>query len=164
VSKAGIGTNRIPRLTAAPEYGAEVSWVVLDATPTIFLASEGKLPEAFKHSVLLVHTSAGERFIFDCTGEQFGWPGSDWLTTDITKHLQDVMANWGDGAETLEITRGWVCCTDGGYWKRAMESFEVMFQSFDWENMAKTDRALVEKCVREEAERRAQAAAVETWD
>jgi hypothetical protein len=64
----------------------------------------------------------------------------------------------------LEITRGWVCCTDGGYWKRAMESFEVMFQSFDWEKMAKTDRALVEKCVREEAERRAQAAAVETWD
>jgi hypothetical protein len=45
-----------------------------------------------------------------------------------------------------------------------MESFEVMFQSFDWENMAKTDRALVEKCVREEVERRAQAAAVETWD
>jgi hypothetical protein len=72
------------------------------------------------------------------------------------------MVDWSDGAETLNVTQRGVFDGDDGYWKRAMESFEVMFQSFDYEKMAKTDRALVEKCEREEAERRAQAVAVET--
>jgi hypothetical protein len=77
VSNAAFGPNPTVCLTAAPDYGAEVSWAVLEIVPRIYLALNGEPPKAFPHSVLFVQTPAGESFFFDCTGEQFGWTDSD---------------------------------------------------------------------------------------
>jgi hypothetical protein len=163
VSKAAFGANLTVCLTTAPGYGAEVSWAVLEVVPRIYLAFHGELPEGFRHSVLYVRTAAGESFVFDCTGEQFGWPTSDWLTADITKNMKDARASWDDGAVLLKVTRRNIFLTDGGYWKGLIKSLNVMFDKFNWDSMAEMDRVNMENQVQEEAERRAQAAAVETW-
>jgi hypothetical protein len=82
---------------------------------------------------------------------------------NIEEYLQDVTAEWDDGAATLKMTRRWIFGSDGGYWKRIIKSFDVMFQDFDWKIMSRMDRAEMERLVQEEAVRRAQTAAVETW-
>jgi hypothetical protein len=163
VSNAAFGPNPTVCLIATPDYGAEVSWAVLEVVPRIYLALNGEPPKAFPHSVLFVQTPAGESFFFDCTGEQFGWTDSDWLTMNIEQHLQDVTADWDDGAATLKMTQRCIFGSDGGYWRRIIKSFDIMFQGFDWKTMAGMDRVEMERHVQEEAERRAQAAAVETW-
>jgi hypothetical protein len=163
VSEAGLNGNPIVCLIAATEYGAEVSWAMLEVVPMIYFALNGEPPKAFPHSVLFVQTPAGESFFFDCTGEQFGWNGQEWLTMNIEEYLQDVTAEWDDGAATLKMTRRWIFGSDGGYWKRIIKSFDVMFQDFDWKIMSRMDRAEMERLVQEEAVRRAQTAAVETW-
>jgi hypothetical protein len=77
VSEAGLNGNPIVCLIAATEYGAEVSWAMLEVVPMIYFALNGEPPKAFPHSVLFVQTPAGESFFFDCTGEQFGWNGQE---------------------------------------------------------------------------------------
>jgi hypothetical protein len=140
-----------------------VYWVRHDVVPTFFLECEGIPLEPFGHAVLFIQTLAGESFIFDCTGEQFGWPASNWLTTDIARHLVDVEATWGDGAATFAKLQEDIFASDKGYWKRAFGSFNIMWKKFNWEEAAKEKLARVEKLVQEKAEELAKTAAVETW-
>jgi hypothetical protein len=113
--------------------------------------------------VLFVQIPVGESFIFDCTGEQFDWPISDWLTIDIARHLVDVEATWGDGAATLPEVREGIFKDDNGYWKRAFRSFNNMWEKIRWDRMEKEEFAEAERLVRETAEKRAEAAAFQTW-
>jgi hypothetical protein len=131
--------------------------------PTFFLECEGKPLEPFGHAVLFVQTPVGESFIFDCTGEQFGWPASDWLSMNMARHIVNVEANWGDGAATMAELQEAIFASDKGYWRRAFGSFNIMWERFNWDEAAKEELAQVEKWVQETAGKLAKSAAVETW-
>jgi hypothetical protein len=141
----------------------QVFWVVLEVVPIIFFSWEGEPPQVFKHSVLFAQMAGGESFMFDCTGKQFGWPGFNWLTMDVARHLKDVMADWDYSSQTSKLIWGTIRRSNDGYWRRAFESIQDMLGAFKWDKMTDLDYSLVERLVRHAAEARADIAAVETW-
>jgi hypothetical protein len=150
----------------ALEYGAEVSWALVNPSPDItFMYAGEKPPEIVQHSVLVVQTRECETFIYDGTREQYGWSGSEWLLEprEFTRYLEDMRSEWEDGASLLKLTRRVLSRGEEGYWGRIFTTFECMWKDLRWNAMKGMDPQLVEKVVREAAEKRAEGAARATW-
>lgn len=146
-------------------YGAEVYWDVFKPAPKmIFMNPLGERSYP-KHSHLLIQTEAGETFHFDCTGEQFGWSGADWLTEprEFTKRMADMLEETEDGATSYKLVRWQLRAQDQGYWRRIFASFDKLFGDLVWKSMSSGKAELVERLLREKAEKLAEAAACATW-
>lgn len=111
------------------EYGAEVFWDVVNPRPYLRFIYEDEMPPEVQHSVLAVQTQEGETFIYDCTREQFGWPGSEWLMDprEFTRFLEDMWFDGEDVASLLKCTRRAIARSEEGYWGRIFATFECMW-------------------------------------
>jgi hypothetical protein len=147
------------------DYGAEVIWALVLPIPHIVLISGDETPANTSHSVLVVQTMYGETFIFDCTREQFGWQGCEWLLElrDFKEYVLDKKLCAKDVSTSLESARRGLVKQDSGYWGRILKTFEHMWEELEWDHLKELGPTMAEELIRKTAAKRAEAAARETW-
>ena len=140
--------------------------------PEIFFADASNSPVDIYHSALQVRLKGGEILMFDDTGEQFGWPASEWLT--CSRCHPEFVKQQGDGEDEDPIKwtyhqggfAGIVKAfeeQDDGYWARIFGACQDMFKNLDWQKIKREPRASRENAFRIVAKERAEKAARETW-
>jgi len=153
----------IPNLTAILEYNADVSWRIISPNPEFaFVAGDEELRQ-FSHSVLVVQIEEGRAFIFDCTGEQFGWAGSGWLMELEAFSERMDEDELPDLQGSLGFTKRVISKQPEGYWPRIFTTFSEMFKAFEWERLPLEDPAMAVRVISSTAAKRAKAAALATW-
>ncbi|KAH5240537.1 hypothetical protein HBI42_164510 [Parastagonospora nodorum] len=145
------------------KYNADVSWRIISPNPVFsFLSGDDELRQ-YSHSVVVVETKEGKTFIFDCTGEQFGWNGSEWLMEleEFSERMDED--ELPDRQGSLGFTRRVISKQPDGYWPRIFTTFSQMFKAFNWEGLPLEDPALALRAISSTAAERAEAAALESW-
>ncbi|KAL5113533.1 hypothetical protein ACEQ8H_008598 [Pleosporales sp. CAS-2024a] len=151
------------------KYGATVKWCAVSARPELVLVKKYDSPDsANTHSILVVETQEGEGWVFDCTGEQFGWPKSEWLM-ELSLFVSLRMTDGWDIAETYtqateEIIEQRLVEQDDGYWAEIVICFGAMWKDFEWDALENSEAASVESLVFETAKEMAEVAALATWN
>jgi ubiquitin C-terminal hydrolase len=152
-------------LTLILEYDAEVHWEVFTDVLKLALMYPHIILSDTSHSHRLIQTKATGTLAFDCTGEQFGCTGADWLTgsREFTKRMVDMLEETSDGASDYEHMRRIADEQDEGYWHWIIAKFDELFERLEWEEFMQEKTVSIENIFRSTAEKLAEAAVRETW-
>ncbi|KAF2128683.1 hypothetical protein P153DRAFT_386798 [Dothidotthia symphoricarpi CBS 119687] len=88
--------------------GARVDWLFVKPNPLMLIHYSDTEPDTPNHSVFIITSQQGERFIADFTIEQFGYP-SDWWFKKLGDYIGNCAKNingWWSAADDDDLRNG----------------------------------------------------------